>query len=109
MPAVTQAGPSKSDFITSSVGNLRSWSSYSTYRARTQPISSIVQTYLSDMRLGSVQHWKEGLGCAMAIKPEEVLLVMFVLSFVSMIILRKGKGDMRGRAEVFVEEYGPMW
>ena len=33
----------------------------------------------------------------MAIEPEEVFLVMFVLSFVSMIILRKGKGDMRGR------------
>ena len=45
----------------------------------------------------------------MAIELEEVFLVMFVLSFVSMIILRKGKGDMRGRAEVCVEEYGPVW
>jgi len=61
------------------------------------------------MRLGSVQHWKEGLGCAMAIEPEEFFLVMLVLSFVSVIILREGKGDMRGRVEVCVEEYGPVW
>ena len=45
----------------------------------------------------------------MAIEPEEFFLVMLVLSFVSVIILREGKGDMRGRVEVCVEEYGPVW
>ena len=48
------------------------------------------------------------LGYVEAMDGEEVFFAAFILSFVSMIVLRKGKGDMRGREWIYVAIDGMM-
>jgi len=47
----------------------------------------LVQTNAPDMRLGSIQHRKERVGRAEAMEREDIFVVTFALSFVSMIVL----------------------
>ena len=49
------------------------------------------------MRLGLMQHWKEESDVKRLWSMKKFFFVTFVLSLVSIIVLRKGKGDMRGR------------
>jgi len=63
-----------------------------------------------EMCLGSVQHRKEGHGCAEAVEQEDVFFVTIVLSFVSMIVfLREQRGNLCGRKEAGIEEGTPAW
>jgi len=61
------------------------------------------------MRSGSVQHWKgESDGWRLGRECEEVFSVTFVVSLVSMIVLRKEEGNMRRSAGACMEENWSM-
>jgi len=66
--------------------------------------SIVRQTSGYALGIGAVTEGR--VGCAEAMWHEEVFFVTFVVFFVSMIVLRKKKGNIGRRAEACIEENG---